>query len=242
MSAPARPPKATCASTASSTPPAATAPKPSIPATASSARTPTSPPPAKMPASSSSDLRPRRFARWDRRPPRARSPIAAGAPVVPGTDQRRHARTRHATSRAQHGYPVLLKAVAGGGGKGMRRVDREADLEARLARRLERSRARLRQRRSLRREADRARPPHRNPGARRSHGNMVHLGERECSIQRRHQKVIEECPSPLIARHPEMREAMGEAAVQDRARRRLLQRRHRRISGGPATAISTSWK
>jgi acetyl-CoA carboxylase biotin carboxylase subunit len=45
------------------------------------------------------------------------------------------------------------------------------------------------------------------------HGNMVHLGERECSIQRRHQKVIEECPSPLIARHPEMRHEMGRAAI-----------------------------
>ena len=46
------------------------------------------------------------------------------------------------------------------------------------------------------------------------HGNMVHLGERECSIQRRHQKVIEECPSPLVLEHPEMRAAMGAAAVQ----------------------------
>src|SRR5947207_10572462 len=45
------------------------------------------------------------------------------------------------------------------------------------------------------------------------HGNMVHLGERECSLQRRHQKVVEECPSPLVARTPGMREKMGEAAV-----------------------------
>jgi acetyl-CoA carboxylase biotin carboxylase subunit len=45
------------------------------------------------------------------------------------------------------------------------------------------------------------------------HGNMVYLGERECSLQRRHQKVMEECPSPLIAQHPEMRRAMGEAAI-----------------------------
>ena len=45
------------------------------------------------------------------------------------------------------------------------------------------------------------------------HGNMVHLGERECSIQRRHQKVIEECPSPLVALHPEMRHEMGQAAI-----------------------------
>jgi acetyl-CoA carboxylase biotin carboxylase subunit len=112
-----------------------------------------------------------------------------------------------------HGYPILLKAVAGGGGKGMRRVDSEEDLEAGL--------------RNAASEAERAfrsgemyveklidRPRHieiQILGDR--HGNMVHLGERECSIQRRHQKVIEECPSPLVAEHPEMRAAMGEAAI-----------------------------
>jgi len=138
--------------------------------------------------------------------------IAAGTPVVPGTDQG----VTLAGARdfaARHRYPILLKAVAGGGGKGMRRVDREADLEGAL--------------RDASSEAERSfnnsevyveklieRPRHIEIqlfGDR--HGNMIHLGERECSIQRRHQKVIEECPSPLVALHPEMRHAMGEAAI-----------------------------
>ena len=138
--------------------------------------------------------------------------IAGDAPVVPGTPGSATVDEVRAFA-ADHGYPVLLKAVAGGGGKGMRRVDREADLEAAF--------------RDASSEAERA---FRNAelycekliergrhieiqvlGDR--HGNMVHLGERECSIQRRHQKVIEESPSPLIAEHPEMREAMGAAAV-----------------------------
>ena len=138
--------------------------------------------------------------------------VAAGAPVAPGTDggatfeqAREFART--------HGYPILLKAVAGGGGKGMRRVDREADLES--AHRNASSEAA-----SAFGNADMyvekliERPRHieiQVLGDR--HGNMVHLGERECSIQRRHQKVIEECPSPLMALHPEMRAVMGQAAV-----------------------------
>ncbi len=138
--------------------------------------------------------------------------IGAGAPVVPGTSHGITLEEGRAFG-AENGYPILLKAVAGGGGKGMRRVDREADLESAL--------------RDASSEAGRA---FRNPevyverliengrhieiqilGDR--HGNMVYLGERECSLQRRHQKVMEECPSPLIAQHPEMRQAMGEAAI-----------------------------
>jgi acetyl-CoA carboxylase, biotin carboxylase subunit len=136
----------------------------------------------------------------------------AGAPTAPGIDYGVSFDEARAFGR-EHGYPVLLKAVAGGGGKGMRRVDREADLESSL--------------RDAASEAERAfrnaevyveklitRPRHieiQVLGDR--HGNMVHLGERECSIQRRHQKVIEECPSPLIERYPEMRQQMGEAAI-----------------------------
>jgi acetyl-CoA carboxylase biotin carboxylase subunit len=139
--------------------------------------------------------------------------IAAGAPVVPGVDHGITAEEGRAFTDT-YGYPILLKAIAGGGGKGMRRVDRDADLEGAL--------------RDASSEAERAfrdgeiyveklieRGRHieiQVLGDR--YGNMVHLGERECSIQRRHQKVIEECPSPLITQHPEMRDAMGAAAVQ----------------------------
>ncbi|HUB80780.1 MAG TPA: acetyl-CoA carboxylase biotin carboxylase subunit [Bryobacteraceae bacterium] len=138
--------------------------------------------------------------------------VAAGAPVVPGTSHGVDLEEARAFA-AENGYPILLKAVAGGGGKGMRRVDRDADLAS-----------------SLRDAASEAARAFRNPdiyverliengrhieiqvlGDR--HGNMVFLGERECSLQRRHQKVMEECPSPLVAQYPEMRLAMGEAAM-----------------------------
>ncbi len=141
-----------------------------------------------------------------------RAAIEVGAPVVPGIDHGIALEELRAFA-AEHGFPILLKAVAGGGGKGMRRVDRGEDLESAF--------------RDASSEAERAfrsaevyveklveRPRHieiQVLGDR--HGNMIHLGERECSIQRRHQKVIEESPSPLIAAHPEMRDAMGEAAV-----------------------------
>jgi acetyl-CoA carboxylase biotin carboxylase subunit len=111
------------------------------------------------------------------------------------------------------GYPVLLKASAGGGGKGMRRVDQEAELEAAI--------------RDASSEASRAfgsgevyleklvlEPRHIEIQVLGDHhGHLIHLGERECSIQRRHQKVMEECPSPLMAEFPELRERMGEAAL-----------------------------
>ncbi len=137
----------------------------------------------------------------------------AGAPVVPGSEGP-VADVFHARLLArQIGYPVLLKAAAGGGGKGVRRVDAEHDLEAAL--------------RDASSEAERAfhngeiyieklilKPRHveiQIAGDR--HGNLVHLGERECSLQRRYQKIVEECPSPFVAERPEMRSRMGEAAL-----------------------------
>ncbi len=139
--------------------------------------------------------------------------IAAGAPVVPGTEAAVVGLEDAKKVAGALGYPVLLKASAGGGGKGMRRVDREGDLEAAV--------------RDASSEALRAfgngdvyleklvvEPRHieiQVLGDR--HGHMIHLGERECSIQRRHQKVIEECPSPLMTEYPELRGRMGEAAL-----------------------------
>jgi acetyl-CoA carboxylase, biotin carboxylase subunit len=139
--------------------------------------------------------------------------IAAGAPVVPGTERALSGWEEARDAAKSLGYPVLLKASAGGGGKGMRRVDGESDLQAAL--------------RDAASEAGRAfgnsevyveklvqEPRHIEIQILGDHhGHLIHLGERECSIQRRHQKVIEECPSPLMASHPDLRQRMGESAV-----------------------------
>ena len=122
-----------------------------------------------------------------------------GAPIVPSGDDA--------------GFPVMLKAVAGGGGKGMRRVDRAEDLEsARAAASSEALRAFGDGRIYVEKLIENARHIEIQVLGD-QHGNLVHLGERECSVQRRHQKVIEESPSPLVARMPELRARMGEAAV-----------------------------
>jgi acetyl-CoA carboxylase biotin carboxylase subunit len=139
--------------------------------------------------------------------------LAAGAPVVPGTEK---AVETFADAKAVAdglGYPVLLKAAAGGGGKGMRQVDREADLEAALR---DASSEALRAFRNAEVYLEKVVVEPRHIEIQvlgDKHGHLIHLGERECSIQRRHQKVIEECPSPLMRDHPELREKMGAAAL-----------------------------
>ena len=137
----------------------------------------------------------------------------AGAPVVPGTEEPVKNLDQARAIARELGYPVLLKAAAGGGGKGMRRVNSEDEFGPAVRE------ASSEAQRAFRSGEVYVEKVIENPrhieiqiiGDK--HGNLVHLGERECSLQRRHQKVMEECPSPLVAEHPEMRRAMGEAAL-----------------------------
>ena len=140
-----------------------------------------------------------------------RTMAAAGVPVVPGTEDVVHDEEEARTTADRIGYPVLIKAAAGGGGKGMRVVEDRDELV-----------------RALRQASQEAERSFGNAGVylekylpRSRHveiqimadsfGGVVYLGERDCSTQRRHQKVVEEAPSPAVT--PDMRARMGEAAV-----------------------------
>ena len=140
-----------------------------------------------------------------------RAVIDAGAPVVPGTTEPLKSIEDATRAAARFGYPVMLKAAAGGGGKGMRLVVREEELAAAFeAAQSEAASAFGDSSVYLEKAIERPRHIEIQVFAD-THGNFVHLGERECSIQRRHQKVIEECPSPI--NDADMRARMGEAAV-----------------------------
>ncbi|ATB36054.1 biotin carboxylase of acetyl-CoA carboxylase [Cystobacter fuscus] len=137
--------------------------------------------------------------------------IKVGVPVVPGSTEP-FASSEEARAYAEKiGFPVMLKAAGGGGGKGMRRVDRLEDFDSSW--------------RAAKSEALNAfgndavyiekyleKPHHVEIQVfADAHGNTIHLNERECSAQRRHQKVVEETPSPILS--PELRAKMGEVAV-----------------------------
>ncbi len=136
---------------------------------------------------------------------------AAGVPCIPGYDEQDQSDAVLAQAAAVIGVPLMIKATAGGGGRGMRLVTAMADFPSALA--------------TARSEAQNAfgspevilekaviEPRHVEVQVfADTHGNVVHLGERDCSVQRRHQKVIEEAPSPAV--HPDLRRRMGAMAV-----------------------------
>jgi 3-methylcrotonyl-CoA carboxylase alpha subunit len=135
----------------------------------------------------------------------------AGVPVIPGYHGA--VQTLHAlqTAAAKIGYPVLIKAAAGGGGKGMRLVQQAADFAAALSSAQREAKASFGDERMLL-EKYLLQPRHIEVQVMADqHGNVVHVFERDCSIQRRHQKIIEETPAPHLTL--EMREQIGAMAV-----------------------------
>ena len=134
----------------------------------------------------------------------------AGVPLVPGYHGSDQAQDLLASEAQRIGYPVLIKASAGGGGKGMRVVERPEDFEAALGSAKREAAASFSDDRVLV-EKYLTKPRHIELQVfADSQGNVLHLGERDCSIQRRHQKVIEEAPAPGMT--PERRLEMGESA------------------------------
>jgi acetyl-CoA carboxylase biotin carboxylase subunit len=135
----------------------------------------------------------------------------AGVPVIPGSDGAVSDIGEIRRLAAEMGYPVMIKASAGGGGRGIRRVDREEDLEVNVTAASEEAKNYFGDG-SLYIEKFIVDPKHIEFQIfADSFGNTVHLGERDCSMQRRNQKVIEETPSPVMTE--ELRQKMGEAAV-----------------------------
>jgi acetyl-CoA carboxylase biotin carboxylase subunit len=140
-----------------------------------------------------------------------REAVEAGVPVVPGTLEPLGDEASIAQEATRIGFPIMLKAAAGGGGKGLRLVESADELPSALARARSEAKGAFGDDRVYLEKAI-VRPRHVEIQVLADlHGNAVHLFERECSIQRRHQKVIEESPSPLLT--PELRQRMGNLAV-----------------------------
>lgn len=135
----------------------------------------------------------------------------SGVAVVPGTTDSLKSIDDARRVAERFGYPIMIKAASGGGGKGMRLVTSEEELDAAFQLAITESAAAFGDSQVYLEQAI-IRPRHIEIQIfADTYGNVVHLGERECSIQRRHQKLVEECPSPIG--NPQLRARMGEAAI-----------------------------
>jgi acetyl-CoA carboxylase biotin carboxylase subunit len=140
-----------------------------------------------------------------------RTMTAAGVPILPGSPDPIESTEEAIKLVEKIGYPVIIKAAAGGGGRGMRIVRRQEDLANGLETAQSEALAAFKNG-AVYIERYIERPRHIEIQILADeHGNVIHLGERECTIQRRHQKLLEEAPSPVIS--PELRDRMGAVAV-----------------------------
>ena len=136
---------------------------------------------------------------------------AAGVPVVPGLTEAVKSFDEIAAFAKKTGLPIMIKASAGGGGKGLRFVDREQDLRSAFDRVTSEAESFFGDS-AVYAEKFIASPRHIEVQVLGDqHGNVIHVGERECTLQRRHQKVVEECPSPVV--DTKLREQLGETAI-----------------------------
>jgi len=136
---------------------------------------------------------------------------AAGVPVVPGLTEPVKSFDEITAFAAETGFPIMIKASAGGGGKGLRFVEREEDLQSAYERVTSEAESFFGDASVY---AEKFIPSPRHIEVQvlgDQHGNIVHVGERECTLQRRHQKVVEECPSPVV--DAELRARLGAMAV-----------------------------
>ena len=137
--------------------------------------------------------------------------IEAGVPTIPGSGDGEYDADALAGIAREIGLPVMIKAVAGGGGKGMRRVSDEAQLPAAIRSAASEAQSSFGNAELLVEKALTAARHVEVQVFADCHDNVIHLGERDCSMQRRHQKIIEECPSPAV--DEALRRRMGRAAV-----------------------------
>ncbi|MCP5367720.1 MAG: acetyl-CoA carboxylase biotin carboxylase subunit [Hyphomicrobiales bacterium] len=138
--------------------------------------------------------------------------VAAGVPCVPGYEGADQSDAALAAAAREIGFPVMVKAAAGGGGRGMRLVERDADLAEALAAARSEARNAFGSDELILEKAIR-RPRHVEVQVfADGHGTTIHMGERDCSVQRRHQKVVEEAPCPVMT--PDLRARIGAAAVE----------------------------
>ncbi len=141
-----------------------------------------------------------------------KSAVNAHVPIVPGTEEAVDSVQQVADFVKEHGFPIIIKAASGGGGKGMRVVEKDSDFEHALQITSSEAEKSFSDKRVYI-EKFLVNPRHVEIQILAdSYGNVVHLGERDCTVQMRHQKIIEESPSPAVDQV--LRERMGEAAIQ----------------------------